>query len=252
MKEEFIGDLKYIDPRKLITENNSNDVENFFLVLSCIFNDLKGILLFETMLIEKYKKPEDEERNVHSGNYYGTLVYINKLMLSTINEFIIFLQKNINVFDDPEFKIILSKLPKTQSKYWNDMISYISDEKMNSNNFLKTIIKIRSNIGFHFDHSGTQLRKGYISRFFGQTTDLGSQLAYYSIGENIATTRFFFADAATSEYLSLAANKTFKEDSFNNKRTLDFYKETIEIIKIIFNITYVLLKYYMPYRRNQS
>ena len=52
MTKQFKGELKWINPQLLISEKNHDKIESFFLGLGVIFNDLKGLILFERMLIK--------------------------------------------------------------------------------------------------------------------------------------------------------------------------------------------------------
>ena len=82
-----------------------------------------------------------------------------------------FLKKNTDVFSEIEFKQVLERLSKSDKSLW-DGIVVAAHGKLNSvNDFLNTIIQIRSNIAFHYDHSGKIFRRGYISKFFGKNKD---------------------------------------------------------------------------------
>src|SRR5574343_423836 len=107
MEEEFEGDLKKIDPRRIIDPKKSNnDIDNFFLVLGLVFNDLKGIVLFERMLLEKFRKPEFVEVSIQCGEYNGFSLQISKVFGGIINEFFKFLSKNKKILLKGEFQQI--------------------------------------------------------------------------------------------------------------------------------------------------
>ena len=216
MERKFGGELNWIDPSFLMDENNPKKVESFFLALGVVFNDLNGLLLFEKLLLSTYDKPENFEATSHAGHYGGLLLQLQKLIVSTISEFFVFLKKNTDVFSEIEFKQVLERLSKSDKSLW-DGIVVAAHGKLNSvNDFLNTIIQIRSNIAFHYDHSGKIFRRGYISKFFGKNKDDTNISAFYSIGENMQETRFFFSDGAVEECLNIAAGKKFKDSPLDN------------------------------------
>jgi hypothetical protein len=168
MTNKFSGELKWITPNLLITEGEHNKTESFFLGLAVIFNDLKGLILFEKLLADNYEKPQSEEPTCHAGNYAGTMVQIQKLIASTINEFFIFLKKSDEVFSESEFKQIFGRLSKSDKELWDGMIAAAHDKLPGVAGLLKTIVQIRSNITFHYDHSGKILRKVIAADFLAK------------------------------------------------------------------------------------
>lgn len=251
MAGRFGGELKWIDPKLLIDETNHNRLESFFLGLGVAFNDLKGLLLFGNMLDELYERPSKDEITSHAGNYGGIVIQIQKLFAGTLNELLIFLKKNSDVSSSVEFKEILNRLSKQDKQLWEGMIAVAYGKLPNTENLLKTIVKIRSNVAFHFDHSGKILRNAYISRFFGKTEDEKAKYAYYSIDDNIELTRFYFSDASVEESLQIAAGKKPKENSVGDifiEKYQDQLRKTIVVICITMKS---LLKNYIQLRRNR-
>ncbi len=251
MEKKFIGDVKWIDPKFLVTENKYDRIESFFLGLGVIFNDLKGLILFEKLLLENYGKPGDKEVSSHAGNYGGIIIQVQKLIASTISEFFIFLKKNSYVFTNTEFKEILKRIPKSDMLFWYNIVAAAHGRFPTTTDLLKTMIHIRSNIAFHYDHSGKILRKAYISRFFGREDNDRSKKAYYSIGESTELTRFYFSDAAVEESLFLAAGKGFKKSSQEDISFETYRQEIRETIEVMSSTIISLLRAYIQLRRNR-
>lgn len=249
-KIRFIGELEHISPKLLITEKEYNRVESFFLGLGVVFNDLKGIILFEKMLIDYYEKPQDNEITSHAGNYGGVYIQIQKLIASTINEFFAFLRKNSDLLNTNEFKEIFKKLNKEERVLWEGMIAASRNKFSRVTDFMKTIAQIRSNVAFHYDHSGKILRSAYISYFFGKTHDGRNKHAYYSIGDSIENTRFYFSDAAVEESLYIAAGKKLKESHVGNTSLEKYRQQTRETIEVMSAVISSILKKYIKLRRN--
>lgn len=69
-----------------------------------------------------------------------------------------------------------------------------------------------------------------------------NDLAYYSTGENIGDTRFFYADAAVQEYMGLTKND--KSGGFDIK-----YKK--EITRIMFDMNFTISRLLKAYLKNR-
>ena len=97
-------------------------------------------------------------------------------------------------------------------------------------------------MAFHYNQSGKELKKAFCSYFYKKEKIDHNEFAYYAIGENIETTRFFYADAAVQEYLRSTTNE--KTEGFDIK-----YRKEISIIINDINWTILrLLKAYLKSR----
>ena len=251
MGKRFSGELSWIDPGLLINEKNPNKIESFFLALGVVFNDLKGLVLFEELLLENYEKPEFGEASIHAGNYGGVLLQIHKLIVSTISEFFVFLKKNTEVLSEAEFKQILDRLSQSDKLLWEAVVAAAHDKLDSLKDLLSAIVQIRSNAAFHYDHSGKIFRRGYISKFFGKNKDDTNKLAYYSVSDNPQETRFFFSDAAVEECLNIAAGKKFKDSPLGDVTLQKYRAQVVETMLVLSRIISVILKNYIQQRRNR-
>lgn len=251
MGRRFQGDLNSINPKFLVNEEGYDRSEYFFIALAVVFNDLKGLILFDTLLREEYERSKKDEITSHAGNYGGVAIHIQKLIASTINEFFVFLKKNSDVFSMYEFREAYGRLSTSEKESWDALVAGAHGRLLPVRDFLKSIVQIRSNIGFHFDHSGKILRSAYISRFFGKTNDASTQWAYYSIGDSIALTRFYFADAAMEEALHVAAGKKLKEKSTGDISLEKYNEQVLDTIRVISRTLSALMKCYLQSRRNR-
>jgi hypothetical protein len=249
MAKRFSGNLEWIDPKLLVTEGESSQVESFFLSLGVVFNDLKGLILFDAILTDSYEKIAIGEVTAHSGNYAGTRVQIQKLIASTINEFFKLLEGQYGILANSEFKEILNRLAKSDKKLWEEMFSAAHGERPSASGLLKTILYIRNNVAFHYDQSGKALTRAYISKFFGKADDATKEFAYYSIGDNMEETRFYFSDAAVEEALYLGAGKVFKEKSVGDPSFERYQAQANETVKKMNIAIASLIKKYIQFRR---
>lgn len=237
--KEFNCHLESINPALLVNKSKNDDLDNFFLILGVIFNDLKGLILFNDLVKNTYEKPIPNKISAHLGEYNGVQIQIFKLSVSLINEFLIILEKNKNIINDIKFKLIEKKLNKDLKDKWVKILSIALGESKNSSSYLSKIAQVRSNITYHYDQSGTQLRKFFIDKFFNQIKDQSNREAFYSIGNTIENTRFFYCDAIIHEYI----NKNLKVES------LDYMKKTNDIIMDMEGVIAHLLKNFYLYKK---
>lgn len=196
-KKEFPNILNDISPRHLIDENNKDETQSFFLILGLIFNDLKGLIFFQKIIEDGYRKPTPEEVSAHAGEYNGLIAQADKLLIATVGEFFKFIEENRAVLNSLYFLLLLKKLNIEKRKRWNDLVNLMGDS-----NILSKIARVRSNVAFHYDNSMEELRKGFINSFFLKRKNLiQHKRAYYSFGNTMETTRMYYSDAAAEDYI---------------------------------------------------
>ena len=198
MQKEFNGSLESISPSKLINKDKKDDFESFFLVLGMIFNDLKGIVFFEKLLDETYRKPNPGEKSVHMGEFSGLKIQIQKNLIGAASEFLIFLKENSGVINSPKFMLLIKKLPQDKKLMWAELVG--TDRSVNP--IISKLAQVRSNVLSHYDYSLENLRRGFIRSFFKESKDLPQHdRAYFSLGGSMELTRFYYSDAAVEEYI---------------------------------------------------
>ena len=241
-EQEFKGGLRHIEPSRLIREDTNDLLARFFLVLAVIYNDIKGLTLFEKLVVGTYRKVEPKEVSVHAGEYGGVLTQISKLFISNIREFFVFLKENEKILLTLEFKEVLEKTNKNIQNSWKNITDIALDRSPESSDFTKHLILIRNNVAFHYYQSGKGLKKSFCDYFYKKEKISKNYLAYYSIGETMEDTRFFYADAAVQEYMGLIANN--KLEGFDIK-----YKK--EISEIISNMNFTISRLLKAYLKNR-
>jgi hypothetical protein len=213
---EFAGKLEEINPSKLINEEKEDPFQSFFIALGLIFNDFKGLILLDKLLRKSYRKPEDSEVSVQQGEYAGIRVQINKLIIAVFREFLDFLKQNKNVTGDIRFLLLLKGLSPSDNQKWKEVLNLIQEKKVGSTKFLEMLQIIRSNIAFHYDHSGKILRKGFIESLIKNKEQQPQyKRAMYSLGDNMETTRFYFSDAAAGAYMKTLIPEEISRDLMN-------------------------------------
>ena len=240
--QEFKGELKNIEKYRIIKEDKDDPFARFFLVLAVVFNDLKGLNLFSKLINDTYKKEEPGEVSVHVGELGGIFTQINKLFIGNIREFFEFLKENEKILLTTEFKDVLSKTNKDIQNRWKDIINIALNRSSEISDFTKYLILIRNNVAFHYNQSGKELKRSFCSYFYKKEKMGRNKLAYYSMGESMENTRFFYADAAVQEYVGLTKN--------NETGELDLkYKK--EISKIITDMNFTISRLLKAYLKNR-
>jgi hypothetical protein len=196
-------------PADLIPQapDSFDDCRGFLLSLAVIYNDLKGLTIFNDTLPDIYRKPLDEEISAHAGEYGGLRLQLLRILLSTLHEFLVFLEKNEEIYKSEFIQKILERCSKETQRIWFALIEVASG---NSPHNLKEIAElaeqleqIRNNVGYHY-----QTRKRIIAgfrRFFYGTTNVTPGAKKWIFWSGIKTdrlgTRFYYADAALNGYL---------------------------------------------------
>ncbi len=233
--EEFKGELKSIAANKIITKEKISDYDNFFLVLGLIFNDLKDLIFLSDLFNKTYKNPVldgSEPPSAHLGQWGGVQNHFNRLMVGTMSEFIIFLQKNDKIINSFKFKLFVKKLPGQTKKDWDEILDIIKGSE--SKDFLSKIARIRSNVTFHYDQSLEELRSGFIRKFIDSPKNIYNEKAFYSFGDDIWDTRIYYCDGAAEEYYKKHMN--YDSDINYEKDLRDLIKKTNDTLRLMMEI----------------
>lgn len=204
------GKLKKTKPESLISADGEvDDFDSFFLTLSLIFNDIKGLVYFDRFV--KSKMPDKfEGLSSIEGECTGINTQIFKMLASQLFEFMKFLEENKSVVESDRFSLYLRKLSGENKEIWS-LLCYVvfsqRDNKIDSSllDFKKILTQIRSNVSFHYYQSGKPLIDGFREHFFinKKIKKTSRDYAYYSIKKSdFDSNRFYYADAAITGYIS--------------------------------------------------
>ena len=187
-------------------KEGKNDLDDFFLTLALIYNDMKGITLFQVLLNEHYE-PLSSKIDPHNGELGGLNIHIIRIFSGLIEEFLNFLAEN-PIIESKDFLSLLEDLPPDAKKIWENLIDISHMKKVPDNPTNYALMMIRGKITYHYSDAGKNLRKGYISRFHNKNKDkvLKNEAAYYSLEDQLESTRFYYADAAAEEYMMIISD----------------------------------------------
>ncbi len=191
-KKAFIGDHEY-----------SQDLCNFILALSLIWNDTKNIMLFYEYL--KSLEPKDMPVIPIRSQISGIKIYFEKSLIAVIHELFSLIKNSKDVVESNCFKTVFKKMHKDCRESWKSIISYAFDEADPKTPLGKALLMVRHKIANHYDKE--EIFKGYKKKFL-----MKSDIPYISRGNSMCEKRFYFADAAAQEYYrSKQENVTYEE-----------------------------------------
>ncbi len=251
-KDEFHSELCDISPRRLVG-NTPDDLEDFFLVLGLIFNDLKGILFFGVNLEAHYRDPRAGEISAHAGEFSGYRVQQYILLASLVREVIAFIKKNEQLIRSPKFRLLLLRTRPLAQKRWEEFFEVVvSDQVQEKSTFAYSLMLIRNNVGFHFDQSTKNLRDGFKHFFYEIEKDERNTRAYYSVSDRMKETRFYFIDAAVQGYVYKKAKETKQKKEETEMSFEQHHKELNKMVGDLNSVLLALLSEYITYSKNKK
>jgi hypothetical protein len=187
-KEVFVGNDEY-----------TQDLCNFLLALSLIWNDTKNILLFYDYI--NSLKPKEKEINTPEdmpimpiwGEISGIENYLEKSLVALIHELFSLIRSSTNVIESKCFKAIRKLLYKKSREAWDIIVSFASGQDDESTELSKVLLMVRHKIANHYDKN--EIFKGYKRKFI-----TGTYIPYISRGNKMLEERFYFADASAQDY----------------------------------------------------
>ncbi len=132
------------------------DCRAFLLTLGVIFNDLKGLTIFNDTLPDIYRQPPDDEVSSHSGEYNGLRMQLLKILFATLHEFLVFLEKNHKTYEGEHVQSLLSKCSLDTQQIWLLLskiargVSPANSEMSEFGELADQLQQIRDNVGFHY------------------------------------------------------------------------------------------------------
>lgn len=206
-----------------IKSNNgaNEDIQEFILVISVIFNDLKGLLISHDTMVEVYEHSEPKERNSHRGEYAGIKMQLQTLIFGKLHETFEYLENSRDIYESEKIQSLLGGTSKKVKVTWDALYRLAIREQITDQRFsdlsdiLPTLEKIRHNVAFHYQMK-KQLRNGYRKFFYEGLSFVSAgdrEYAYRSSESDALKSRYFYADAALQGYLynAFGGEQEYKE-----------------------------------------
>lgn len=206
----FEGNLLNTLPESLISKEGENEFDDFFLISSLIYNDIKDLHFLWLLIVDHVSEPiikdGKEELTYHNGEYAGIRQHIIRLFLGTINEFLVFLSKHRETIEGEKFLKIKSELLEEEKNIWENLYNLATAKNEGKlDPVFQFLHDIRSNVAFHYWDS--KVPRGFKKFFYENGPSIYNRRAHYALGESMRSTRFFYGDAAASAYINVVAEK---------------------------------------------
>lgn len=218
MKKKFLGEPTPIVLSSILPKDEplrEKSLNKLFLAFALVFNDIKGVFLFNDLLKHSYKAPT-AEICAHTGEYNGATVHIRKLLVGIINEFFKIIQENREIIATPHFIQIQKKLPNAVKNEWIEIKKYALYPQGGDKDFLSKIAEVRSNIVYHYSDT-MEIPKFFKELFYFSQKDENNLEAYASFGDNLEETRFYYCDALVDFYFKTKIGEEIS-DNFQRLR----------------------------------
>lgn len=190
-----LADLETFDHRAFVAEDKpTQQCCDFVLALALAFNDIKGLLLGDHLLIGQV--PADRVTPTRElGAFAGSHLHFIRVLLGVVRELLFLVKNERAARDHPLFQTVIKKLPKATRQAWAKVIT-ASDAEASSDADIRFLVTARNTVSYHYGSKA--IGRGYRRAF--KDTD---QQIFVSRGPNISATRFYFADRAAESYLQL-------------------------------------------------
>jgi len=211
-----LGPLIGVSPERILTPGKQDPLEEFFLALALVFNDLKTAVLLQETLPgnrgDRRVSPEVGQRN-------GIRSHLARLAAGIVHELLKLISENRTVLDDHRLTDLLKRIPPDCRNMWAKLV----DNALNASTASSLLCMIRNSAAFHYYQPKT-LAQGFRSWFFEDRRIPENEKAYVSVGPDMDATRFYYADAAIQRSLSVLGAKKGVTDV--DGLILDFVRTT--------------------------
>jgi len=197
----------------------SQELCNFVLALSLIWNDTKNLILYYEHIKcvqpknDTFDRPEDTPVTPIWGETSGIKNYIEKMLIALIHELFSLIKKSENVIESRSFKDIIKQLHTENRQRWQIIKQYAFDDADSKTDLGKAFLMVRHKIASHYDKD--ELFKGYKRKFINSENK-----PIISRGNQMGEQRFYFADAAAQEYYMSHQEKVLPDVFQNNFRLI--------------------------------
>lgn len=202
------------------TDDATQEVCNFVLVLAIVFNDLKD-LNWALHHLDLGKPSENEIVTPYRGEHGGFRIHLIKLILSTLHELIALLKTKGSILEHDLMVKLIKKISKKDREHWQRLLALADDKTLTSdmdNRLKRILLMTRHNVAFHYQNLKC-FGKSYKDRFINPNLSIKYPDPYFSEGSNLLETRFYFADASVETFiegLEQVGNKMAMAEEISN------------------------------------
>ncbi|HEY6214933.1 MAG TPA: hypothetical protein VIW45_21720 [Vicinamibacterales bacterium] len=194
-----LADLEVFDPAAFVgTSEWPQEVCDLVLSLAVAYNDVKDLVFAQQLLPLVW--PGEGKPTAARGQYSGIHLHLTKLLAGVINELAELMEKNASARNSGAFLRVIRLLPSEAREAWQAVEAAVAAVGPRSDRFGKLVYYARMKVAFHYDRK--EIAHGYRLAF----TNPAAGPPYVSRGRNMASTGFYFADAAVDAYMRNAAD----------------------------------------------
>lgn len=191
-------------PAKVLLRDENDHLGRFFLGLAAVFNDIKGLVLFEQYLLAM-DRPARGEWSARAGQWRGLHIQIHRWLAGVLYELMEYVahKRNKGAVNDPTFRGLVASLPDERQRAWKELEASSTEETRDARGLYACI---RDYASFHY--GPTHLVDGFVKQFENEASDPAkateaNRSAQYSYGDTMRETRFYYADAALQQILKI-------------------------------------------------
>lgn len=181
-----------------LLRSKNDEVGKLLLALALAYNDLKGAFYLNAQL-SQYRESHGLSHlsPAQSGQYGGMGDQVIRLIAGILHETLVVIYDRKKVLRDPEVKAIVGDLPADSRASWEAVVRIAlskdtADDRKNP--IFRTMLMLRNRLAFHY--CTKSLGSGYQAFFDVSAADINRTRAVFSSGQDMESTRFYFADAA--------------------------------------------------------
>ncbi len=167
---------------------------DFVLALSLAFNDLKDLVVAHDVLLS-VQPAESSTVTAEVGEYNGITLHLIRMHLAIVHELIELIGRNANTTNHSAFRKIVSKLAPGAREAWAEVTKAVDGKEPGQSDLGNFLFFARNKVVFHYDRK--EISRGYAKAFVASSV----REPFLSRGRSLATSRFYFADAAAEQYM---------------------------------------------------
>lgn len=213
-REFALAPLSRFAPEAAFARSGNDRVQLLVLALAAVFNDLKGLLLWDELRRTSFATPRPLAISAHGGQVAGLDIQLTRLFLGHLHEFLRPLAEFEEEARGEEVAAILAKAVPATRKQWKELVDVaVGTADARAGKLAKVLIQVRNAASFHY-YQPKALAAGYRKHFYDEKPSPRNEAAYASLGSTMEQTRFYFVDAAYSALLHDSASQIGGPEQF--------------------------------------
>jgi hypothetical protein len=202
-------------------------LKEFVFLLGLAFNDIKALCWVDAQL-RKGAPPTGESARLdadpYKGNWTGMLKTFDRLSSGIITETyrLIRTYAHKGVFKTEVFERAFRKLERRYRVAWEALLR--DAEHAEADRLRKYHRDLRNAVGYHYNTGGKVIIEGYRKHVAAKPGHPAFDKAWVSLGKNMETSRFYFADAAAvqvQERIGLECGGVTPDERQTNVRNIN-------------------------------